>query len=91
MSDAPIGEYNGTPMPLETGITLFDNEEKRDEPYVFLGDIIEFNKVSFTETVIEKVYHRFNTAQRECLKNDKYFDINYDELSGDIYGVKESS
>ena len=91
MSDAPIGEYHGTPMPLETGITLFDNEEKRDEPYVFLGDIIEFNKVSFTETVIEKVYHRFNTAQRECLKNDKYFDINYDELSGDIYDIEENS
>lgn len=87
MTDAPTGDYNGTPMPLESGITI---SADTGEPYKFYGDIVEFNKVSFMETVIEKVYHRFNTAQRECLKNDKYFDINYDELVGDIYDVEEN-
>lgn len=87
MIDAPTGGYSGTPMPLESGITI---SADTGEPYEFYGDIVEFSKVNFTETVIEKVYHRFNTAQRECLKNDKYFDINYDKLVGDIYDVEEN-
>jgi hypothetical protein len=87
MAGAPTGGYNGTPMPLENGICLGEKQE----PYEFYGDIVEFNKVDYKETVIEKVYHRFNTAQRECLKNDKYFDINYDELVGDVYDVDKNS
>jgi hypothetical protein len=67
-------------MPLESGITLGSFND-------FLGDIIEFAKADFRETTIEKVYHRFNTAQRECLKNKKYYDVNYDELVGDLYDV----
>ena len=50
---------------------------------------MEFSKSNYTETVIEKVYHRFNTAQRECLKNPKYYDIHYDDLVGDIYDVHQ--
>lgn len=83
LSDCPTGEYSGTPTPLESGITLDDFDE-------FYGDIVEFSKAKFLETTIEKVYHRFNTAQRECLKNPKYFDINYDELVGDLYDVGEN-
>jgi len=79
--EAPKGPYSGTPSPLESGITIDADE--------FYGDIVQFDKVSYVETVIEKVYHRFNTAQRECLLNSKYFDINYDELVGDIYDVEE--
>ena len=85
MEGAPESKNGGRPpLPLESGIT----EEDYDE---FYGDIVEFNRTNFTETVIEKVYHRFNTAQRECLKNDKYFDIHYDDLIGDIYDVKNIS
>jgi hypothetical protein len=80
LSGAPKGSYSGTPMPLESGITLGSFND-------FLGDIIEFAKADFRETTIEKVYHRFNTAQRECLKNKKYYDVNYDELVGDLYDV----
>ena len=80
MTDAPVGNYNGTPTPLESGITLDEYDE-------FYGDIVEFNRVNFVETTIEKVYHRFNTAQRECLVNNKYYDINYDEIVGDLYDV----
>lgn len=81
LSDVPTGSYNGTPKPLESGITI-DMDD-------FYGDIVEFNKVNYTETVLEKVYHRFNTAQRECLKNPKYFDIHYDDLVGDLYDVDQ--
>ena len=80
LSGAPNGSYNGTPMPLESGITLDEFDE-------FFGDIVEFSKADFRETIIEKVYHRFNTAQRECLLNTKYYNVNYDELDGDLYDV----
>lgn len=82
LEDRPVGNYtDGTPIPLESGITLDDFDE-------FYGDIVEFSKANFMETTIEKVYHRFNTAQRECLLNKKYYDIHYDELTGDLFDVK---
>ena len=80
LSGVPTGNYNGTPTPLESGITVEGFNE-------FFGDIVEFNRVRFVETTLEKVYHRFNTAQRECLKNNKYYNVNYDELVGDLYDV----
>ena len=87
LDEAPKGDYSGTPMPLESAITIDSKSvDYKDE---FYGDIVEFSKADFRETVIEKVYHRFNTAQRECVKNEKYFDIHYDDLVGDIYDVKE--
>ena len=83
MEDAPTGHsIDGTPMPLESGIVMDDFDE-------FYGDIVEFTKSSFMERTIEKVYHRFNTAQRECLLNEKYYNVNYDELVGDLYDVDE--
>lgn len=83
LEDAPSGSYiDGTPLPIESAITVSDYDE-------FYGDIVEFNRPTFNETVIEKVYHRFNTAQRECLVNKNYYDIHYDELVGDLYDVKE--
>lgn len=87
MEEAPTGSnYNGTPLPLETGIALSLSGMSE-----FYGDIVEFSKVNFMETTIEKVHHRFNTAQRECLVNPKYFGIHYDELVGDLYDVKEDT
>ena len=85
MEDAPVGNFiDGTPIPIESGITLDDFDE-------FYGDIIEFSKANFSETTIEKVYHRFNTAQRECLLNKKYYDIFYDELTGDLFDVNQGT
>ena len=85
MEDAPTGHYiDGTPLPIESGLTL-------DLCNEFYGDIVEFSKTRFTETSIEKVYHRFNTAQRECLANKNYFTINYDELVGDLYDVEKTN
>ena len=84
LGDAPHnGHYiDNTPLPIESGITMDDFTE-------FYGDIVEFSRPRFTEKIIEKVYQRFNTAQRECLTNEKYFDIHYDELVGDLYDVNE--
>lgn len=84
MKNAPEGNYSGTPTPLESGITL-----SADTVDDFYGDIVEFNRPAYQERIIEKVYHRFNTAQRELLKNDKYFDIHYDDLVGDLYDVDQ--
>lgn len=88
----PVGKWQihpGVPEPIEYGLTLeYIPEPDPIKSHEFFGDIVEFNRADFMETPIEKVYHRFNTAQRECLKNKKYFDIHYDELVGDIYDVK---
>lgn len=80
LEDVPTGDYSGTPEPIEDELALDSYEE-------FYGDIIEFSKVNFLEKTIEKVYHRFNTAQRECVSNTKYFDIHYDDLIGDLFDV----
>ena len=84
LGDAPHnGHYiDDTPLPIESGITMSGFSE-------FYGDIVEFSRPRFTEKTIEKVYHRFNTAQRECLTNKKYYDIHYDEIVGDLYDVNE--
>ena len=82
--DAPTGSYSGTPLPIESAITLSNYDE-------FYGDIVEYSKIRFTETQLEKVFYRFNTAQRELLKNDKYFDIHYDDLVGDLYDVESET
>ena len=80
LTDLPKGSGVGDiPLPLESDITLEDYDE-------FYGDVVEFSKPLFRETTIEKVYYRFNTAQRESL--DKvFFDIHYDELTGDLFDV----
>ena len=65
------------PKAIETGIT----EDKFDE---FYGDIVEFDPSTNKETVLEVVYHRFNTAQRELCKPG-YYDLRYDILIGDDF------
>lgn len=75
-----FGDTLDTPLKvLEKDITI----DRYDE---FYGDIVEFDASTNKETVLEKVYHRFNTAQRETL-NSAYFDLHYDVLVGDDYDV----
>lgn len=52
----------------------------------FYGDIVEFDKNQYKTTVIGNVYHRFNTAQRECF-NIIYRDIYNDTIIIDDYDV----
>lgn len=56
----------------------------------FLGDLVEFNVPQYMETVIEPVYHRFNTAQREYVSKD-YKDIVIDEIYMDDYEGSETA
>ena len=50
----------------------------------FYGDLVEFNPIDVNETILEDVYHRFNTAQRET-NNPRYNTIIYDEVYSDIF------
>ena len=45
------------------GITIEKDEALEDN--AFFGDVVEFSEYNFNETVLEDVYFRFNTAQRE--------------------------
>ena len=47
----------GMPKVIEDDITILND--------VFYGNIVEFDKSSYTETELSPVYHRFNTVQRE--------------------------
>lgn len=67
------------PKTLEDDIIV----EKFEE---FFGDIVELDPSTNSETVLEKVYHRFNTAQRESW-NMRYFDLHNDVLVKDDYDV----
>lgn len=49
-----------------------------------IADIVEYNPITDTETVLNIVSHRFNTAQRETL-NERYADIFYDDIIADDY------
>lgn len=60
----------------------------------FLGDLVEFSLPQYNEVILEPVYHRFNSAQREWVNKD-YKDIITDEIYMDDYegsetGVTES-
>ena len=69
-------EFTKSSVKIENNIT-----KETDE---FFGDLIEFSPVSLTETTIEDIIHRFNTAQRET-DNSNYNTLYYDEIGGDIF------
>lgn len=79
-----------TPKPLPkdnnnggTAITI-------DDEY-FYGDIIEFNPTTFDETTIAKVYHRFNTAQRELDDtNYKMYNLITDDYDENGFNVEQT-
>lgn len=61
---------------LEDDITCNNNE--------FYGDLVEFDITTQNETILEDIFYRFNTAQRET-SNNKYNTIFYDEIKLDVY------
>lgn len=71
-----------TPKPLEDDITIKGGDGNGG----FLGDIVEFTEDTLTEIVLEEVYHRFNTRQREIL-DDEYGTIKVHDLISDDYEV----
>ena len=92
--------YSWFPNDVEYGITENGDEMLNDSTLfgegAFLGDIVELSTESLSETTLEDVYFRFNTAQRECpafekddseegkIKfNGEFTDITYDEITYD--------
>lgn len=71
------GAINKSPKHFcESGITADDEW--------FLGNLVEFNVAMLEETVLEPIYHRFNTAQRETLSNE-YGSFSIDNICSDDY------
>jgi hypothetical protein len=72
---------------LENLDTLED-DIKIDREF-FLGDMVEFSVSQYQETILEPVYHRFNTAQREYVSKE-FKDIITDEIYMDDYEGSET-
>lgn len=77
-----ITNENNKNIYQEDGITINGGYDKN----VFIGDLVEFSPSEVNEIVIEDVFHRFNTAQRE-VTNPLYCDIIYDEIGRDDYDI----
>ena len=70
---------------IRNSTNKLENKIKMDEQDEFYGDLIEFNPITLEEYVLENVYHRFNTAQRELVGHSLYKTLYYDEMGSDIY------
>lgn len=81
------------PTPLERNIVGEDYDN------IFYGDFVEFSPSTVEERVLEDVYHRFNTAQREMLVKTSdsknvfpfsLYEMKYDELIYDDNDFNEN-
>lgn len=70
-----ILQISDSAEPLEEGLSI-DSEN-------FLGDLVEFSPYTVEETILEYVYHRFNTVQREFTKTAEYHNIYHEEIVTD--------
>lgn len=78
---------------LQRGITkspkkLCDDITIRDED--FLGDIVEYSPGDVSERVLEPIFYRFNTAQREAVL-DEYSGFTFTEFKADDYDFNKNS
>lgn len=93
LHNIPTGDtaytYNLTWVPL-SGSPLEDDITIKDDKDGYYGDLVEFHEGMLTERVLEDVYHRFNTAQRETL-NESFSDLIYHEIVRDDYDVSEEN
>lgn len=75
--------FNGGKVIIEKSSTKMENDITEDNKE-FYGDLVEFNPITQNEIVIEDIFYRFNTAQRETT-NSIYNTIYYDEIRMDVY------
>lgn len=68
-----------------------DNDDININDTVFLGDIVEYIPSEVKEYTIEKIYYRFNTAQREIVFNDERENIYIDTMVNDDYDLDDNS
>lgn len=70
---------------LPQSSSKLENDIKMDSTnYTFYGDIVELDEETLTETVLETIQHRFNTAQRETTL-DMYSALTVDNIVRDDY------
>ena len=85
-----IDNYNVHKINSITPVATFDSGLSgitKDDDF-FYGDVVEFSPYTIDEVVLEKVYHRFNTAQREYLSGNTTMNtINYDDIVRDDYDL----
>lgn len=79
-------KYPESVTPLEKYITA-SGSSKDESSYdgTFLGDIVELDELNVMEYVLEDVYHRFNTMQREYTKDGEFSGITINEILTDDY------
>ena len=102
--DGDVEGVTPSKTPLESEITsdsgstdAFDvvpDEKKNEGDVFFFGDLVEFSLPRLEETVLEDVFHRFNTAQREFyegtdVEHTKYGKFVYDEIVHDDFDIGE--
>jgi hypothetical protein len=90
ISSDNTNEINASPSALHslsgsTTATTNDNRGIRMSDDSFYGDIIEFDEVTLRETVLEELYFRFNTYQREDTKYEYCRDLIYHDILSDDY------
>ena len=83
-----IDNINGLPINMINPNDLSSEDDGFDEINYyynnhFYGDLCSYNEYNVNEEVIQQVYHRFNTAQRELGNNTSGFEFKYDELVSD--------
>lgn len=64
INDNSILRIPPRPYVIENDLTIKGKSDTKVSG-LFYGDIVERNPETCNETILEKVYHRFNTAQRE--------------------------
>jgi hypothetical protein len=84
----PSPEKLEADITAEHGNTALSDEFSSDG-VLFYGDIVEFMPSTVSETTIEDVYHRFNTAQRET-DSEEYRKLIFDEIKHDDYDIGET-
>lgn len=79
------GTINNSPKCFngENGITVDDD--------FFIGDLVELNPFNVEEVVLEPIYHRFNTAQRESVVDEEFSSFDIDILKSDDYDISEGN
>lgn len=76
-----INDDKHKPLERLDGNTDKDNIDQND--IYFYGDLCYYSDTNLSETIIQPICFRFNTAQRDCTEFNKI--IEYDEISSDDY------
>lgn len=65
----------------------FNNNEVKWDDREFYGDLVEYSPLQMEEVILEEMYHRFNTLQRETIfdSGSTFTNITFDEIYKDDF------